>query len=144
MSVTVNTVKIIGDEALAAQIIGRTITEIVDDLATTIGINAFYACKELAKADFMFVTNIEQWAFNECTDLYAFVLRSQNMCTLQNTNALLNTAISQNKGYIYVPRALVDTYKAATNWSTYAAQFRALEDYTVDGTITGELDPTKI
>lgn len=40
--------------------------------------------------------------------------------------------------------ALVDSYKAATNWSTYATQFRALEDYTVDGTITGELDSTKI
>lgn len=39
---------------------------------------------------------------------------------------------------------LVDTYKADTNWSTYAAQFRALEDYTVDGTITGELDESKI
>lgn len=47
-------------------------------------------------------------------------------------------------GYIYVPRALVDTYKAATNWSTIADQFRALEDYTVDGTITGELDESKI
>ena len=34
--------------------------------------------------------------------------------------------------------------QAATNWSTYAAQFRALEDYTVDGTTTGELDETKI
>lgn len=32
-------------------------------------------------------------------------------------------------GYIYVPRALVDSYKAATNWSTYADQIRAIEDY---------------
>ena len=53
-------------------------------------------------------------------------------------------------GYIYVPRALLsDTdetkdYRRATNWSTFATQFRALEDYTVDGTTTGELDPNKI
>lgn len=40
--------------------------------------------------------------------------------------------------------ALVDSYKAATNWSTYADQIRALEDYTVDGTTTGALDETKI
>ena len=26
----------------------------------------------------------------------------------------------------------------------YANQFRALESYTVDGTTTGELDPTKV
>ena len=47
-------------------------------------------------------------------------------------------------GYIYVPAALVSSYEAATNWSTLAGQFRALEDYTVDGTTTGELDPSKI
>ena len=39
---------------------------------------------------------------------------------------------------------LYEKYRNGTNWSTYAAQFRALEDYTVDGTITGELDPNKI
>lgn len=47
-------------------------------------------------------------------------------------------------GYIYVPRSMVDTLKSATNWSTYADQIRALEDYTVDGTTTGELDESKI
>jgi hypothetical protein len=31
-----------------------------------------------------------------------------------------------------------------TNWTTFSAQFRALEDYTVDGTTTGELDESKI
>ena len=34
--------------------------------------------------------------------------------------------------------------KTASIWSTYASQIRALEDYTVDGTVTGELDPSKI
>ena len=54
------------------------------------------------------------------------------------------SGIANGKGYIYVPRAMVDTLKSATNWSTYATQIRALEDYTVDGTITGELDESKI
>jgi hypothetical protein len=83
-------------------------------------------------------------------------LRSETMCTLSNTNAFnycyhilgtVNETYNPNglkDGYIYVPRALVDTYKVATNWVTYADQFRALEDYTVDGTITGELDESKI
>lgn len=29
----------------------------------------------------------------------------------------------------YVPTSLVETYKSATNWSTYAEQIRAIEDY---------------
>jgi hypothetical protein len=32
-------------------------------------------------------------------------------------------------GYIYVPKALIEDYKVATNWSTFADQFRAIEDY---------------
>ena len=66
------------------------------------------------------------------------------MATLSNTNAFSSTPIASGTGYIYVPRALVDSYKAASKWSTYANQFRALEDYTVDGTTTGALDETKI
>ena len=54
------------------------------------------------------------------------------------------TPIASGTGYIYVPSTLVETYKTATNWSTFANQFRALEDYTVDGTTTGELDESKI
>jgi hypothetical protein len=46
--------------------------------------------------------------------------------------------------HFYVRRALVDEFKTATNWSTYADMYRALEDYTVDGTATGELDMSKI
>ena len=64
--------------------------------------------------------------------------------TALGSNVFKNTPIASGTGYIYVPRALVDSYKVATNWATYAAQFRALEDYTVDGTVTGDLDESKI
>lgn len=86
----------------------------------------------------------DTYAFRDCSSLTTLVLRSEQIWTLKNTNAFTNTPIASGTGYIYVPSALVDTYKAASNWSTYAAQFRALEDYTVDGTITGDLDETKI
>jgi hypothetical protein len=46
--------------------------------------------------------------------------------------------------HFYVRRALVDEFKNATNWSTYAEMYRALEDFSVDGTATGELDMSKI
>lgn len=124
--------------------------------AISVGKSAFVNCTQLASADFPLVTSINAYAFQFCKLLKALILRGGTVATLSNTNALqgcchiLGTVDATynpdglKDGYIYVPRALVDTYKAATNWSTYADQFRALEDYTVDGTITGDLDPTKI
>jgi hypothetical protein len=73
------------------------------------------------------------------------ILRNETgVCTLVSTSALESTRIASGSGYIYVPSALIEEYKTATNWSTFAAQFRALEDYTVDGTVTGKLDKNKI
>ena len=51
------------------------------------------------------------------------IIRSDTVCTLNSTNAFTGTP------YIYVPSALVNSYKTATNWSSYAAQIRAIEDY---------------
>lgn len=80
------------------------------------------------------------------TPLTALIMRSTELCEIGlNASYLLNgSPIDSGTGYIYVPKDLVDSYKAASKWSTYAKRFRALEDYTVDGTITGELDSSKI
>lgn len=113
-------------------------------LVTSIGSSAFGYCAKITRMDFPLVTEINTSAFNRCTELRVLILRSSSMATLKATSAFSNTPIASGKGYVYVPSALIDTYKTATNWSTYADKFRALEDYTVDGTITGELDETKI
>lgn len=104
----------------------------------------FPDCTSLAKADLPKVTSLNAEVFSKCTALTALILRVDRVCTLAHTNCFTNTPISLGTGYIYVPMALVDSYKAATNWSTFATQFRAIEDYSVDGTVTGELDETKI
>ena len=39
-----------------------------------------------------------------------------------------NTAIENGTGYIYVPDSLVDSYKTATNWSTYASQIKPISE----------------
>jgi hypothetical protein len=89
--------------------------------------------------------NIMLYAFYECKALIALVLRETSaVCTVSSSGIFGSTPIANGAGYIYVPAALVDSYKAATNWSAFAAQFRALEDYTVDGTTTGALDEAKI
>lgn len=57
------------------------------------------------------------------------IIRTPTVAKLVNKNALQNTMIEDGTGYIYVPSALVETYKTASNWVTYADQIRAIEDY---------------
>lgn len=90
------------------------------------------------------LTQIQQKAFSDCSNLIILTLRANTLVSLANVSALNYTPIKDGTGYIYVPKALIEEYKVATNWATYANQFRALEDYTVDGTITGKLDENKI
>ena len=145
-----NTVETVGDAALAESIINRSITELQDNITTSIaaqkvrgcsalanvifpsvasvGIGAFWQCTELKQADFTACVSFAQNAFYGCSALAALILRCTDaVCTL--TGNLSGTPIATGTGYIYVPLALVDTYKAATGWSTYAEQIRASEDY---------------
>ena len=112
--------------------------------ATTVETYVFSNCKSLESLDFPLLTTIGNNAFRSCEVLSALILRKGKVCTLNSTNALTSTLIASGTGYIYVPSALVEQYKLAKNWSTYASQIRAIEEYTVDGTVTGELDETKI
>lgn len=98
----------------------------------------------LKNLDFPKVTSIKSYAFRNCKALTAIILRSNSIVTLGNVNAFNGSAVESGTGFVYVPAALVGSYKTATNWSTFANQFRALEDYTMDGTITGALDESKI
>lgn len=101
---------------------------------------------ELTTAYFPSVTTItggyQGDPFYGCSKLSTLVLC--HACELSSVKALQDTAIAAGTGYIYVPTELVDWYKTASYWSTYADQIRALENYTVDGTIDGGLDPEKI
>jgi hypothetical protein len=136
-----------GGDTIWPTLVERTVTEIndKDGLCKVVGYSAFHYCKRLASAIFPAATKIGNLAFYACAELKTLVLRkSDSICTLASYTALNDTPIRSGTGYIYVPSSLIETYKTAPQWSTYAAQFRALEDYTVDGTITGDLDPNKI
>jgi hypothetical protein len=98
--------------------------------ATSIGNEAFDGCRELTSVNFPAATSIGTYAFDGCSKLTSVILRNtSSVVTIYNTNVFTNTPIKSGTGYIYVPAALVDSYKAATNWSAYAAQIRAIEDY---------------
>ena len=96
---------------------------------TYIDRSAFSNCSSLTTANFPAVTNIDNAAFWKCSSLTALILRSETMAVLKYTNVFNDTPIYSGTGYIYVPAALIDSYKTATNWTQYANQFRAIEDY---------------
>ena len=117
---------------------------------------AFSGCTALTSVNLRPVRTIGPTAFYNCAKLTSVIIRSNTMCALDTITAFNNcyhfhgtvdatyNPDGLKDGYIYVPRALIEDYKVATNWTTLATQFRALEDYTVDGTITGELDESKV
>lgn len=143
----------------------KGLTEVDFPNATNIGEAAFNSTSALLHACFPSLASISKSMFQHSTievldlpvatniaitsfynaNLSTLILRNEStVCSLYNPGVFYNTPIAQGTGYIYVPRALIEDYKVAANWSTYADQFRVLEDYTVDGTAIGKLDETKI
>ena len=101
----------------------------------------FRYCYWLLTVDLAVCTNIATGMFNDCRRMTAVILRSPTLVTLAATSAFGNcyhfygtknstyNPDGLKDGYIYVPAALIEEYKAAANWSTLATQFRAIEDY---------------
>lgn len=97
--------------------------------ATSLPSQAFYNCTALQKINLPAVKSISDSVFMMDNALATVILRSETLVTLSNKSAFSSSSISAGTGYVYVPSALVASYKAATNWSTYATQIRAIEDY---------------
>ena len=95
---------------------------------TTVEGSAFFGCTKLTTVDLAKVQSIGAYVFKGCSALVTLILRAGTVCTL-GVDSLTNTPIASGTGYIYVPSALVSSYKAATNWSNFSSQIRAIEDY---------------
>ena len=114
----------------ARALVERTIRdEYTNDRVTTIGEYAFSHNTALTLVSFPSVTSIGASAFASCSKLTTVILGAGSYVALSNVSAFTGTPIASGTGFIYVPAALVDTYKIASNWSTYANQIRAIEDY---------------
>lgn len=145
--------------------LNRTMTNYESDSASVVASNAFYSQKNLQTVETNAVTvcqdafnscsnltivdltstspvTIEANAFYYCSLLQHLIIRSTTVSTLSATSALTGTKIASGNGTIYVPTELVDTYKAATNWSTYASQIYPITAYPVTdfSTITDSWD----
>jgi hypothetical protein len=128
-----------------------TPTKVIMPRLKTAGNSSFRNSKGIVFADLAVCTKVDNLCFYFANGLKTLILRNtETMCTLQNTNAFTGTEIAKGTGYVYFPRKFLSDdnassdYRRANNWSTLAAQFRILEDFTVDGTTTGALDESKI
>ena len=145
-----------GEEEIARQkaitdsLVNKTITEFSSDNINTVEVYAFYYCLSLHTVNCPNIWVVYARGFGNCTALKRINLptvrqissnafadskletlilgATEYTCSLQNTNAFSGTPIGNGTGYIYVPDALVDTYKTATNWSTYAAQIKPISE----------------
>lgn len=120
--------------------------------AINCGDYVFYGCGNLGYVDLGNITALRIAMLNGNHKVNTVILRNTTLVTLNGTFG--NSFSISNDNYVvggtkyycyfYVPRALIEDYKVATNWSTYAHRLRPLEDYTVDGTIDGAFDESKI
>jgi hypothetical protein len=95
---------------------------------TTLNNYAMQNCKALVRLEFSNKITTQGAVWINCTALTTLILRGSTMSALGNKNCFNGTPIASGTGYIYVPDDLVDDYKAATNWSTYAAQIKPLSE----------------
>ena len=95
----------------------------VPDSVTSLGASTFRSCTGLTSIHIgIGVTEIGVAAFNNCTSLTSFTITASSPPQLDSTNAFTNT----NNCPIYVPANSVNSYKNATNWSTYASRIQAI------------------
>ena len=94
------------------------------DLFFNIRDYAFPSCSSLTKVSFPNATSIGNGVFQYCDKLTTIYVgtNTSTVCTLSNTSAFNNCTNLTN---IYVPSSLVDSYKSATNWSSYASKIKA-------------------
>lgn len=110
----------------------------------TIGQRAFESCTALVKVDLDYITQFAGVPFSGCTALKSLVLRQTTSVPLTDTGTYSKILYNLPNVWVYVPRDMLSSYTSSTYWKSHSSQIRVLEDYTVDGTIMGELDESKI
>lgn len=94
--------------------------------------NVFTGCTSLKKIDLGGDITSMSLSFlpaGASTRLEALILRGVTSVPTLGSSVFTSTQIALGNAYVYVPRSLLSTFQVASNWSTYSAQLRAIEDY---------------
>lgn len=100
----------------------------VDANVTTLPGSVFFHSQKLETIILNGVTSITNGSqsFFFCNKLKNLIIKTQTVASLGASGIFGNDSISSGTAFIYVPGNLVDSYKAAENWSTYAAQIKPI------------------
>lgn len=111
--------------------------------------NNFQNCASLVKADLGSYANANDCRFHTavfgtCSSLTTLILRFPSVPSMYNVaaNNFGSTPLISGTGFVYVPKSLIDSYKngGSTKWGAFSTQYRAIEDYSSDGTVDGEIN----
>lgn len=91
----------------------------------TIGNVAFAHNRVITLIDLSSIEKIGSQTFYNCSSLAALIIRNTTPPSLEEGENFNGANIAQ----IYVPDEAVEAYKAATNWSRYAARIKPLSEY---------------
>lgn len=112
--------------------------EIAVPSLTTIARSAFYLCTSLKEIVLPSITFISTTVFLGCESLQRIIITNdEKVCTLEGQTLFSSNDIGSknlrnnfpNFEGIYVPDALVDSYKTATNWTLYAEHIKPLTEW---------------
>lgn len=141
-----------GGDSVLSSIIDRSISGVyVNSDITVVGAYAFFYCHNLTGVVFPNATDIQQYAFENCksleridfsqlqrsnafsfkgdTGLRTIILRNSEVAPKTAARGFGNLLSAIASMYLYVPSALVDSYKTSSYWGDYKNQIRAIEDY---------------
>ena len=105
------------------------LTKAVLSNIVTVGNSSFYNCNLLAYCDLgANVTSIGTSVFYKNSKLKTLIIRNTNVVPTIQSNTFSSSAIASGTGFVYVPDTLVDSYKVADKWSTYANQIKGLSE----------------
>lgn len=122
---------------------------------TNIYHNFMTSNRKVVFADFGMTSGMNQASLQDCLSLSHLILRNNAVVggSMASNGPFVGSACAlhynrSEEVHVYVPRALISQYKTSTGWQDLVANrpntFRAIEDYSVDGTVTGDIDETRL
>lgn len=103
-------------------------------LISVLGYSEFQQCSLLSVAKFSALSYISPHAFRLCSNLMSvYLLNESRVCQIAQSNVFLNTPIADSSytgsfGSIYVPSALLSSYKTYIGWEYYSDRITAYEE----------------